>query len=194
MTRTSGSDTHVHTEARAERSCVTSRKPRTFSKTKERSSIQPATAETPWLSSGVVWIISWPGPFTRGFPESVCDGELLGSKRTCHHSHRAAVGGLCSVAPALPQHAARGGCRVGAVEHWRRGLRLLPHQRHGGEDTHSGERPLHPPVCHRRPVGRPHPAHDLHPLEETLKPHISLILQDPNDPRGADSSRDQELC
>ncbi len=71
----------------------------------------------------------------------------------------------------LPHHATGGGRRVGAVEHWSRHLWLLPHQCHGGEDPHAGKRPLHPPVCDRRPVCRPHPAHDLHTMAKTLKPH-----------------------
>lgn len=57
---------------------------------------------------------------------------------------------------------------MGAVEHHSRHLRLLPHQRHGGEDPHAGERPLYPPVCDRGPVGRPHPAHDIYTMEKTL--------------------------
>lgn len=69
----------------------------------------------------------------------------------------------------LAHHAAGSGRRVGAVEHHCWHLRLLPHQRHGGEDPHSRARPLHPPVCDCWPVGGPHPAYGLHTTEKTLK-------------------------
>lgn len=71
--------------------------------------------------------------------------------------------------PRLPRHAACGGRRVGAVEHHSRRLRLLPYQRHGGEDPHAGECPFHPPVCDRRPVRWSDPAHDIHTMEKTLR-------------------------
>lgn len=71
--------------------------------------------------------------------------------------------------PCVLHHAAGVGCCVGAVEHWSWHLWLLPHQCHGGEDPHTGKCPLYPPVCDCRPVCRPHPAHDLHTLEKTLK-------------------------
>lgn len=68
----------------------------------------------------------------------------------------------------LPHNAVGGGRCMGGVEHhsWR--LRLLPHERHGGEDPHSGERPLHPPVCHCRPLCWSDPSHDIHTMEKTL--------------------------
>lgn len=71
--------------------------------------------------------------------------------------------------PCVLHHATGVGCCVGTVEHWSWHLWLLPHECHGGEDPHAGKRPLYPPVCDCRPVGRPHPAHDLHTLEKTLK-------------------------
>lgn len=70
--------------------------------------------------------------------------------------------------PQLLHHATGGGCCVGNLEHWRWHIWLLPHQCHGREDPHAGERPLYPPVCDRRLVGRPHPPHDLHSMEKTL--------------------------
>lgn len=85
--------------------------------------------------------------------------------------------------PVCASHAAGGGRRLGAVEHRSRRLRLLPHQRHGGEDRHAGERSHHPPVCDHRPVCGPHPAPDVHTVENTLRTSgRSYCRQAPSNP------------
>lgn len=79
-----------------------------------------------------------------------------------------------SAAP-LHLHDATGGGRcVGAVEHHSWNIRLLPHQRDGGEDPHTGKCPVYPPICDRSPVGRPHPAHDIYTVEKTLTELLCL--------------------
>lgn len=70
--------------------------------------------------------------------------------------------------PHLTCHAAGGGCCVGAVEHRRWRLWLLPHQCHGREDPCTGKCPLYSPVCDCGPVSRSHPAYDLYPMEKTM--------------------------
>lgn len=79
------------------------------------------------------------------------------------------ISGLC--------HASGGGCRVGCVEHRGGGLRLLPHKCNGGEDPHAGERPVHSPVCDRGPLCRPHPPHDLHFIQKTLRHTQDVVLR-----------------
>lgn len=88
-------------------------------------------------------------------------GLKLSHLGTCHLQRR-------RVTSEPVRDAAGVGRRVGAVEHHGGDLRLPPHQRHGGEDPHVGERALHTPVCHRGAVGRPHPPYDIHPVEEAL--------------------------
>lgn len=96
--------------------------------------------------------------------------------------------------PCLPHHAAGVGRRVGAVEHWSRHLRLLPHQRHGGEDPRAGERPLHPPVCDGGPGGGPPAARHLHTVEKTLKrrlcgrSHVQDVPREVGHPMGLEDS------
>lgn len=66
------------------------------------------------------------------------------------------------------RHANGGGCSVGAVEHRRWHLWLLPHQRNRGQDPHTGKCPLYPSVCDCLPVCWPDTPHDLYTMEKTL--------------------------